>query len=152
MKLAEALSMRADLQKRIEQMGPRLAASCRVQEGDLPPEDAKELFLELKECLAQWEGLVVKINKTNQITVLGDGQTLTAKIAARDGLKKRCQILQGLLDALMGRPDRYSRQEIKYVNTVNVSEIRQRLDECSKALRETDMEIQSANWTVDLAQ
>ncbi|MDR2809475.1 MAG: DIP1984 family protein, partial [Tannerellaceae bacterium] len=39
MKLAEALSIRADLQKRIAGLKERLKNSSKIQEGDVPFED-----------------------------------------------------------------------------------------------------------------
>lgn len=51
MKLAEALSNRADLQRRISQLKGRLKDSAKVQEGDTPAEDVETLFLELDSCL-----------------------------------------------------------------------------------------------------
>jgi hypothetical protein len=47
MRLGEALTNRADLQKRIAQLGARLQASGVVQEGDVPPEDPAALLAEL---------------------------------------------------------------------------------------------------------
>ena len=47
MKLAEALVLRADVQKRIAQMRVRLQQSALIQEGEQPPEDPKELLTEL---------------------------------------------------------------------------------------------------------
>ena len=84
--------------------------------------------------------------------VLADGATIADKIALRDVLKLKVQELQNLLSFLSERPDRYSRQEIRYVNTVDVKEVRHHADECSRRLRETDCEIQSANWTYDLME
>ena len=39
MKIAEALALRADLQKRLEQLKQRLVKNARIQEGDAPEED-----------------------------------------------------------------------------------------------------------------
>jgi hypothetical protein len=39
MKLAEALSIRKDLQKRIQQLGQRIQNNVKVQEGDAPSEE-----------------------------------------------------------------------------------------------------------------
>lgn len=44
MRLATALSERADLQRRLEQLKERLTQNARVQEGDTPSEDPKELL------------------------------------------------------------------------------------------------------------
>ena len=58
MRIGEALSRRADLQKRIAQIGPRLQASAVVQEGGAPPEDPARLLVELGELTTELESLV----------------------------------------------------------------------------------------------
>ncbi|MDE6346043.1 MAG: DIP1984 family protein [Muribaculaceae bacterium] len=152
MKIAEALAQRADLQKRIAQMDGRLKAACRVQEGDEPAERPAELFGEFDRCVDELERLIRRINRTNQSVVLSDGATIADKIAVRDVLKMKVQQLQGLLSYLSERADRYTRQEIRYVNTVDVKDVRRQADDCSRRLRETDCEIQSANWLYDLME
>lgn len=123
-----------------------------MQEGDEPAERPEALFEEFNCCIDELEQLIRKINRTNQSVVLADGATIADKIALRDVLKLKVQELQNLLSFLSERPDRYSRQEIRYVNTVDVKEVRHHADECSRRLRETDCEIQSANWTYDLME
>ena len=44
MKLAEALILRADSQKRFEQLKQRVVRSAKVQEGDEPPENPRDLL------------------------------------------------------------------------------------------------------------
>ena len=44
MKLAEALSLRADLQKRISQLEVRLKNNARIQEGEEPAEDPRGAY------------------------------------------------------------------------------------------------------------
>ena len=51
MKLAEALSIRKDLQKRIQQIGKRLEDNVKVLEGDKQSENPDELMKELDGCL-----------------------------------------------------------------------------------------------------
>src|SRR5690349_21118346 len=65
MKLGEALTIRADLQKRIAQLGSRLQASGVVQEGDTPPEDPAALLAELETLTDELERLIARINLTN---------------------------------------------------------------------------------------
>ena len=65
MKLATALSERADLQRRISELGTRLNNNAKVQEGEKPSEDPKALLKELDECLIRLEELVARINRTN---------------------------------------------------------------------------------------
>lgn len=150
MRLAEALSLRADLQKRVTQLRSRIKNVAKVQEGDKPAENPDEMLEEFNNCLLQLEYLIVRINKTNQETTLKDGQTLTAKIAHRDILSKKVAALSEICNYLTEHQERYGRQEIKYVNTMNVTQLRKQTDNYSKDLRETDVEIQVANWNVEL--
>ena len=53
MKLAEALILRADCQKRFAQLKSRLNANAKVQEGDRAAEDPKELFTEIERVAEQ---------------------------------------------------------------------------------------------------
>jgi hypothetical protein len=46
MKLAEALILRADYQKRIEQLKAILIRNAKIQEGDAPAEKPEELLKE----------------------------------------------------------------------------------------------------------
>ena len=52
MKIAEALALRADLQKHLEQLKQRLVKNARIQEGDRPEEDPVELQSELEKSAA----------------------------------------------------------------------------------------------------
>ena len=148
MKLAEALSIRADLQNRIDQLKSRLKYSAKVQEGDQPSENVNELFKELDECLSQFEEIVYRINRTNMQS-LHEGETLTQMIARKDALKLRLSVMRDLLKHVVEN-ERYARLEIKYVRTVDVGELRKAADKCSKQFRNLDMRLQSLNWSVDL--
>ena len=65
MKLAEALVLRADRQKRIEQLRERLKISALIQEGDEPTENPQTLLEELERLFGQLESLISAINRTN---------------------------------------------------------------------------------------
>ena len=152
MKLAEALSLRADLQKRLAQLKVRIKNAAKIQEGDTPAEDPKEMMQEYLDGLSQLEGLIVRINKTNQETTMADGHTLMEKIAHRDILTKQVSMQTDTCNYLTETTNRYSRKEIKYVNVLDAAAIRKQADECSKRLREVDVEIQAANWTIELCE
>ena len=53
MKLAEALILRADYQKRLEQLKQRLVRNAKVQEGDSPAENPPTLIEELERTTAE---------------------------------------------------------------------------------------------------
>ena len=52
MKLAEALSLRANAVRRIEQLRVRVVGNARFQEGEEPAEDAAALLAEIDGALA----------------------------------------------------------------------------------------------------
>lgn len=149
MKLAEALNLRADLQQRVARMKERLSNNVKVQEGDEPAERPEALFAELEADLSQLEKLIVRINNTNRDTVW-EGRTLTELIAAKDVLSLHLSVLRDTLESANVRSDRFSRNEIKFVRTVDVSELQKRVDALSKEIRELDAKLQQANWTTEL--
>ena len=149
MKLATALSQRADLQKRLTELNTRLKNNAKVQEGEAPAEKPAELLKELDGLLSQLEELVAKINLTNS-TTLADGKTITELIAHRDMLSKKLSIMRGFLDEASSKVDRYSRTEIKIESSVDVAKLQKQVDAMSKELRETDEKLQELNWTTEL--
>ena len=149
MKLAEALNQRADLQKRIAQLKERLSNNVKVQEGDQPAENPEDLFSELSNSLKELETMIVRINKTNQET-RWNGKTLTEMIAAKDMLSLHLSSLRAVLEAANVRSDRFSRNEIKFVRTIDVNELQKKVDDLSRDLRELDSRLQQANWMTDL--
>jgi hypothetical protein len=60
--------------------------------------------------------------------------------------------LKAVADATTQQQARYSRSEIRIVRTFDVGAIRKRLDQLARDQRQLDVEIQAANWTVDLLE
>ena len=151
MKLAEALILRSDLQKRIEQLRVRLNNNAKVQENDKPSENPEELLNELDNNINQLKILIKQINKTNCVTV-SNGQTLADLIAERDTLTLKSNILRGFLNIAGQKVNLYSTTEIKIMSTVDVPALQKELDLLSKKIRETDTELQQANWLTELIE
>jgi hypothetical protein len=152
MKLAEALVIRADLQKRVELLRTRLVESAKVQEGDTPAEDPKVLFGELDHSLAQLTTLITHINRLNLATRLPDGSTLTHALARRDMIALRQSVLMSVIEAASTKQERYSQSEIRYEATVSVAQLRQEYDDLARQRRELDTQIQSTNWTTEFSE
>lgn len=150
MKLAEALNIRADIQKRIAQLSSRLISNAKVQEGEEPSENPQELLNELDDCVCSLEEIVARINLTNCIAKDENGNSITQLIAKKDALTLKINSLRSFLTAASEKIDRFSVKEIKILSTVNVREMQKNVDALSKELRETDMRIQNLNWTVEL--
>ena len=149
MKLAEALQLRGDLQKRLEQLSRHLHHNATVQEGEAPAEDPAALLEEYEDCAGQLETLIARINRTNCETRTDSG-TLTELLAKRDCLKMRVRTYQDFLSAASNLTRRTTRSEIKILSAVPVPEYRKRADALSRQLREVDSVIQGANWTTEL--
>jgi hypothetical protein len=150
MKLGEALAKRAELQSRLGQVRDRLRVSALVQEGDEPPEDPAPLLAELDQIAGELEQLISDINMMNSTTRLPSGMTLTQALARRDVLGLKHSALKAVADATVQQQARYSRSEIRLVRTFDVGDIRKRVDLLAREQRQLDVEIQAANWTVEL--
>jgi hypothetical protein len=150
MKLAEALILRADCQKRIEQLRQRLVRSAKVQEGETPPEQPQALITELDATVNELTDLIKRINKTNSLTTLEEGMTLSDGLAQRDTLLLKRSVYGSLVEAAAYQQARYSASEIKSFSTVNVAELQTLMDQLSRQYRELDTRIQELNWNTEL--
>ena len=150
MKLAEALSIRKDLQKRIKYLEERIKSNVKVQEDDEPLEDPKELMKELHSCLIQLEELIGRINFTNINTKNAEGQTLTQLMAKKDTLTMRVSILRSIYSSATDMVSRYSASEIRQECVIDVKQLSKQIDDYSARLRKTDMEIQALNFLTEL--
>ena len=150
MKLANALSQRAELQTRIHQLEARLYNNAQVQEGEQPAEDPRELLRELEEDYVRLEALISAINRTNNAARTEDGATLSDLLARRDCLRGKLGILRNFLDNASALVRRRTAGEIKVKSSVNVRELQKQVDGLSKDLRELEETIQEKNWTTEL--
>ncbi|MET9950998.1 DIP1984 family protein [Streptomyces sp. NPDC006339] len=154
MKLAEALALRADAARRVEQLRARVVGNARYQEGEAPAEDAAGLLAEADQVLEELESLIRRINRTNSAAVIDGGGTLTDALARRDVLRLRHALLTAAADAAAGRDQhgmvRQLRSELKMLSALPVAELRARADVVAREIRETDVLIQRSNWEIDL--
>lgn len=152
MKLSEALILRADCQKRLNQIKERIVNNVKVQEGDTPAESVSALLAQAEEVASTYQTLIRQINKTNLHTEFAAGMTLTDALAERDVLALRRNLYQELVNAANVRQERFTRSEVKFTITVNISVMQKQVDELAKAYRELDMKIQEANWRTELME
>jgi hypothetical protein len=150
MKLAEALLLRADLQKKLASLRERIVANAVVQEGDRPHEQPDQLIKEAFGVLAELEKLISNVNKTNLATRLPDGRTLTEAIARRDTLVQEHALLIAAIAGCRKEPARYGVREIKWVATMEVAKLQKQADDLARNIRELNALVQQANWGADL--
>lgn len=154
MKLAEALTARADLQRRIEQLRSRIMANARYQEGEEPAEDAAALIDEALTALAQLRELIRRINRTNSRLDLGADGTMTDALAARDVLRLQHSVLSDAAAAASGSTGmiRQMRSELRQLAALPVAQLRAQADAVALELRQLDNRIQQANWTSEVEE
>ena len=150
MKLAEALIERAELQKLNKQLLSRIKDNILLQEGDSPAEDPEELITQYEECMGRLCELIQRINETNSKTLFENGLTIADAIALRDSIDARRTAYQNLYSAATITVSRYSKQEIKFVRSVDPKDLQTKINELAKAYRQLDTKLQGLNWTVEL--
>lgn len=150
MKIAEALVLRADLQKRMGQVKQRAINSANYQEGTEPAENALELRSDYDRMAGELETLIERINRTNLVQTIATGQTVTAALAARDVLGMRRSFLADLAGTANSPHLRMMRTELRMVSAVPVAQFQREADDLARQYRELDTAIQATNWTADL--
>jgi hypothetical protein len=151
MKLAEALVLRADHQRRIEQLRARLVRNAKVQDGEAPAESPAALLTEFDAMTAELIQLIRRINLTNAATTIG-ARSMTEALATRDVLKIRHAAYRDLAEAGTITHAVVTRSEVRYKPTINVAEIQRAADAIARELRELDARIQEANWLTELQE
>ena len=146
MKLAEALILRADCQKRIAQLKSRLLVNAKVQEGDRPAETPQDLIAELERVSTELLDLIKRINRTNSATAFAGRGTISDALAERDVLALQRTAYAELAQTAAITQGRFTRSEVKYISTINIAEIQKRADEMAKDYRDLDARIQELNW------
>jgi DNA-binding FrmR family transcriptional regulator len=152
MKVAEALLLRADIQKKLASLQARAQRYAVVQEGERPAEDPQEILRQVDAVASELQRLVFAINRANLQHKIATGETVTEALAKRDSLALRHRILQSVVDVCAKPPDRYGVKEIRWVTTVDVALLQAEVDRLGKEIRELNGAIQEAGWHVELEQ
>lgn len=150
MKLAEALLLRSEYQTQLESLEERISSNLKIQEGDTPAEDPRELLQRAEALSGELCALVQRINRTNQALTLEGGETLSDALARRDMLRARRQMLSRLIQTANQRDYRLTHSEVRMVLTLDLGALQREMDRLSKEFRELDTRIQGLNWTCDL--
>lgn len=149
MKLAEALILRADTQKRIAQLKERLLLNAKVQAGDQPAEKPESLLAELEEATCQLIALICTINRANAAAQV-EGRSLADLLAERDARMAQAAILRAFLAGAAAKVDRYSQKEIALLSTVDVAAKQKEVDALARKIRNMDFKIQEKNWLTEV--
>lgn len=152
MKLGEALKLRSDNQKKIDELRTRAVANALVQEGTRAPESSEDLLESITRLSDVTKLLIQRINRTNVTTELPTGQTIADAIVERDfRLALRGQIV-AIAKAAEEPQGRHLRSEIRLLRTIEPAKLRKRADDLSREHRVFDVAIQEANWSTELVE
>ena len=152
MKLGEALTERADIIRRIQEVDGRIVANAVTQEGESPAEDPKDLLEQAERLADRLEAIIAAINLTNSQTHLADGRSITVALARRDVLGTRTRTLASAIRAAQASSSRYSLTEIRNVRHLDVPQLQAAHDQLARERRELDTQIQAHNWTTELLE
>jgi hypothetical protein len=100
----------------------------------------------LRNAIQELEALVVRINKTNNKTVVKGEGSLMEALAKRDSLKMLSEKLRNI---------RYAAQvnnsgEANLKTTIDIAKLQAEMDETGRVFREIDSKIQEINWLTEL--
>lgn len=152
MKLADALLLRSDMNKKIASLIDRIKGNCRVQEGEQPGEDPQKMLAEAFRVMQELEQLVGRINRSNLVIKLASGKSMMEAIAERDRLTSQHNLLKQTAMACRVEPSYYGTSEIKWKTVLRVDSLENQADDLSKKIRELNSAIQEANWKNDLIE
>ena len=146
MKLAEGLLLRADLMKKIEHLQNRIRPVLIVSDDKQPQEDPEKLLAQLRKAIQDLETIVVRINKTNNETIVEGEGSLMEALAKRDSLKMLAEKLRTI---------RYAAQinnsgDANLKTTISIKDLQIEMDQAGRSFREIDTKIQEINWLTEL--
>lgn len=150
MKLAEALVLRADLQKKLENLKKRLANSVLKLDDIQVIEDPAILKLEADETIAILYSLIDRIYRTNQSVILPSGQSMVTVLAKRDELVERRKLLDYIINKSLPDSGLYFNERGKWQPAIDISAYQKQMDDIAMQIRRLNLGIQQTNWQVDL--
>ncbi|HXJ97397.1 MAG TPA: DIP1984 family protein [Gelidibacter sp.] len=146
MKLAEGLLLRADLLKKIEHLQNRIKPVLIVSDDKQPQEDPIVLLAQLRKAIQDLELIIVRINKTNNDTIVEGEGLLYEALAKRDSLKMLSEKLRNIRQAAQI----YNTGETNLKATISIKNLQIEMDQTGRAFREIDSKIQEINWLTEL--
>ena len=131
--------------KKIEHLQNRIRPVLIVTRDQVPQEDPIKLLALLRKAIKDLEDIIVRINKTNNETYIGEEGRLMEALAKRDSLKLLSEKLRYVRQAAQIN-NGYSSQ----IATVDIKALQIEIDQTGRAFREIDSKIQETNWLTEL--
>lgn len=145
-KLAEGLLLRADLLKKIEHLQNRIRPVLIVSDDKQPQENPDKLLAQMRKAIQDLESIIVRINKTNNETLVEGEGSLMEALAKRGALKMLSEKLRNIRYA--AQVDNSGDTTLK--TTIDIKKLQAEMDQAGRAFREIDSKIQEINWLTEL--
>ena len=142
MKLAQGLLLRADLIKKIEHLQNRIMPVLIVSDDRVPQEDPDKLLAQLRKTIQDLEILIIRINKTNNVTIVEGEGLLMEALAKRDSLKLVSEKLRNIRRSAQI----FNTGDSNLKTTINIEKLQIEIDQAGRAFREIDSKVQEINW------
>ncbi|MDM1763217.1 DIP1984 family protein [Acinetobacter sichuanensis] len=149
MKVAEALLIKSDHQKKLTSLKQRININVLVKDGEEPSEDPNELIKQAFSISQDLQGIISNIYLTYARTKLSDGRSFINVINQRDDLIEKQTILMQAIE----NSEQFNRcniSEVKWKKIISVARLQKQADEISMKIRELNMKIQEANWQIEM--
>ncbi len=127
-------------------------ANAKILHGDIPAEDPSTLLADVSTTLNVLEDLNKRIQLTQGQTLLESGKTLADAIVERDILAQKRFIYQSLVAAASSTGKQPHGNELRWLRTVNVSQLQHQIEQIAKEHQLLDIRIQKAGWTTELLE
>ena len=154
MNILEAITLKKDLEKRIENLGSRYVGNLTTLKGEKPHEDPNELLMEMDKSIIQLNDLCYRIDAADLYVKNNTGKTLIELVIERESLSKRLNVLRNALNEVtFGSYYDYgynSRREVEFDVVVSIETISKLFDDAEEQLRQVTSEIQKLDVKTEI--
>ena len=154
MNILEAITLKKDLEKRIENLGSRYVGNLTVLKGGKPHEDPNELLKEMDKSIIQLNDLCYRIDAADLYVKNSTGKTLIELVIERESLYRRLNILRSALNEVtVGSFSEYAYNTKKLVEfdiIVSIESITKLVNETEEQFRQVTSEIQKLDVKTEI--
>jgi hypothetical protein len=153
MKLAEALLNRKSLLEKINNFSATIEPSLHHEDGEVQDADYNVLITEFQDAVAEYIDLVIRINLTNNATLIefnGVKMFIMRAIALKESFTLTKNLFTNLGYRRQPKKAVYGQTTVDIIHDVPQSHIKNELNRGEKSIRELDVIIQTANWSTEL--
>ena len=152
-KLAELLTERSQLSKKLNDLKTRIEQNSKTDEGSQPAEDPLKLLEEWRTVIVRLPRVICAINSANNNGKLNGGgdKLLCDAIAEREVLDREIAGLKEIANSGLISHDGFRSSPLKLVSHIPVAKLREEIEQLVVKRQALEAQIQSSNWTIEVA-